>query len=312
MRAPSVLAIVVHWRNVADTSDCLRSLAVSAYPNLATLLVDNGSADCDALAALAERLGARLVRSERNRGFAGGANLGLRVALAESPDYALLVNNDALVAPEAPSRLVATAESDAAIAAVGPKVLYAREPSRIWYLGGRWRGWFAAGLAEGADDDGRWDGVWPVDFVSGCGLLLRCSALRQVGLFDERFFTYYEDADLCRRLTAAGYRVVADGRARMWHRVAQSTSHDLALGRFLRQRSRVLFQLEAVGPRRRWAMALLLALASARLAARDLRARRPALAWAAVRGLWAGWQDAHLRRHAASRQLVPGEGQASR
>jgi hypothetical protein len=189
------------------------------------------------------------------------------------------------------SRLVATAEADPAIGAVGPKVLDAMAPGRIWYLGGVWRGWFAAGVGEGEPDGPRWHRVWPVDFVSGCGMLLRCAALGKVGLFDERFFMYYEDADLCLRLARAGYRIVADGRARMWHRVAQSTAHDVPLRRFLRERSRTAFQLRAAGPWRQAPMAALLLLAWARQAARDARAGRLSAAWAAARGLWAGWRD---------------------
>ncbi|MBI4507887.1 MAG: hypothetical protein HY691_20365, partial [Chloroflexi bacterium] len=134
--------------------------------------------------------------------------------------------------------------------------------------------------------------LWPVDFVSGCGMLLRCAALRRVGLFDERYFMYYEDADLCRRLAAAGYRVVADGRARMWHAVARSTAHDPPWRRYLRDRSRALFQLGAVAPWQRAPMAALLALAWGRQAARDLQAGHGAAAWASARGLWAGVRDA--------------------
>lgn len=293
MSAPRVLAIVVHWRNVDDTAACLRSLALAAYPALRVAVVDNGSADGAALAALASELGVRLLVSARNRGFAGGANLGLRLALDEDFAYALLVNNDATVAPEMLSRLVATAEADPTIGAVGPKVLDAAHPARIWYLGGRWRGWLVAGLGEGARDGRCWEVAWPVDFVSGCGMLLRCAALRRVGLFDERFFMYYEDADLCRRLATAGYRIVADGRARMWHGVARSTAHDVPWRRYLRQRSRALFQLGAVAPWQRVPLALLLALGCCRQAARDLRAGQAAAAWAAARGLWAGWREAH-------------------
>src|SRR3972149_12039405 len=98
--APRVSVVVLNWNGLADTRECLESLKAVSYPDYRVIVIDNGSRE-DEARALQSAFGdfARVVRSETNLGFAGGANIGIREALSQGSDYVLLLNNDTTVDP---------------------------------------------------------------------------------------------------------------------------------------------------------------------------------------------------------------------
>lgn len=167
--------------------------------------------------------------------------MGLRRAFAAGADYVFLVNNDTLVDPQAVARLVRALRPDVGILA--PLIYYADDRTRIWSAGGKVRSWLLDkyGDREGQVDAGRWPKMVEQDFVTGCGMLLSRAMLESVGLFDERFFMYYEDFDLCLRARQAGFRLLLVPAARMWHKVARSSGgRDSASERYWMARSSVL------------------------------------------------------------------------
>lgn len=200
-----VTAVVVHWQDVADTRGCVAALG--AEPGVDVLVVDNGSREPvgDALGA-----GVTVLRSAENRGYAGGANLGLRAALARSADVVLLLNNDARVLPGATAAATAALDADPRIAVVGPKVLARGEPGRLWLAWGdvTWRQSLVALRGAGEPDGPRFAHPRDVDWIAGCAMWLRRPALEAIGLFDEAFFAYHEEVDWCARAREAGWRVV--------------------------------------------------------------------------------------------------------
>ncbi len=208
--------VVLNWNGWRDTLDCVASLQALDYRNQALLLVDNGSTD-DSLAQFSKVMPTvRLLQTGANLGFGGGCNVGLRQALADGAEYVWLVNSDAIVAPNALSAMVDVAEQNPAVGAVG-SVLYEREaPGQVQLWGGGrvnlWLGRSTHCLRPA-----------PIDFVSGASLLLRRSALEQVGLFDEaRFFMYWEDTDLGFRLRKAGWQLAVAPQSHIWHKQSAS------------------------------------------------------------------------------------------
>lgn len=125
MTQPMVLAITLNWRQAETTLACVRALQAMAYPNLRILVIDNGSEDGSA-ARLAAELPpeARLLALPENLGFAAGNNVGLREAIAQAFDFALLVNNDAFAAPDMLARLLAETAPDVGL--VSPKIFMRR------------------------------------------------------------------------------------------------------------------------------------------------------------------------------------------
>lgn len=91
-------------------------------------------------------------------------------------------------------------------------------------------------------DEGQWTAVLPIDFVPGCGMLLTRQAIEEVGLFDEGFFMYYEDSDLCLRLKRAGWQLQTITTAQMWHKVSLSSGgEDSPNERYWMARSSIRF-----------------------------------------------------------------------
>ena len=107
-------AVVVHWQDVADTLGCLESLRADSGVDV--VVVDNASRE-----PIPDGVGARVIRSAENSGYAGGANLGIRAALAKGADVVLVLNNDVRVRAGATAAAVAALAADPRIAAVGAK-----------------------------------------------------------------------------------------------------------------------------------------------------------------------------------------------
>jgi hypothetical protein len=168
---PLVYVIVLNWNGWRDTVHCLASLRRSSYPNLHVVVVDNGSTDGspEHLAPLVEEPWGEMVWASRNLGFTGGANLGLRLTLERGADYAFLLNNDATVAPDCITTLVEAAEQRPEAGFIGPKIVWAQEPDRIWSAGMS-VAWHHATVESHhkAADDGRFDGCRVVQGLSGC------------------------------------------------------------------------------------------------------------------------------------------------
>jgi len=229
---PLVGVVVVNWHNRAATERCLAALRGLTYPRWSLVLVDNGCAEFSAaeLAGLAP--GATYLHSATNLGFAGGSNLAMRAALERGAEWVWFLNDDACPEPDALSLLLDAAEQAPRPAVLGPKIVQQAHPNRIDSIAldidlpsGRVRL-----LGHDEVDRGQYDRVREPLAVTGCALLLRRDACERLRGFDEAYFNYMEDADLCLRARAAGLAVAAVPGARVLHdrppatRGRQSTS----------------------------------------------------------------------------------------
>lgn len=238
---PKVAIILVSYKGKEDTLECLRSLDALTYPFCAVIVVDQDSQDGTPDAVRDAFPGAHVIENPVNNGFAGGNNVGMRAALESGADYLFLLNNDTVVEPGLLEPLVTLAETDKRIGIVGPKMLYHGEPDTIWAAGGAvdWRGRSVL-LDEGSKDT---PDATPreVDFIVGCGLMIKRGVIEKVGLLDERYFLYYEETDLCARVREAGYRIVYQPAARLWHKVSRSTGVDSPLTLYYMRRNGLLY-----------------------------------------------------------------------
>lgn len=220
---PLVAIVTLNWNRPEDTLVCLESAAAQTYSHTRLVVVDNGSSDDSVARISAGCPSAVMVCNSRNLGFAAGANCGLRVALELGADFVFLVNNDTFFAPDMLARLMAQVTRD--VGMVTPAIFYAARPQVPWSLGGQ-RHWLTlekTGDGPAALRQVGASGVLELDYAVGCGVLLSRAMLTQVGLFDERFFMYYEDMDLSLRVRQAGFRILLVPAARMWHKVAMSS-----------------------------------------------------------------------------------------
>jgi GT2 family glycosyltransferase len=219
-----VSAVVVDWNGASCTRACLRALEqVRCDGALDVVVVDNGSDDRSALAALAAPPRVRVVPLPRNVGFGAGSNAGIRIALDGGADWVWLLNNDAEPEPAALAAMLAAGEVDASIGAVGC-ILDETPPGgprSIVFGGGHVS--FASGRPR---HHARPVATADVDYLCAASILVRRAALEHAGVFDERFFLYWEDVDLCFRLRAAGFRLVVAGDAVVRHRAHASQALD--------------------------------------------------------------------------------------
>jgi GT2 family glycosyltransferase len=230
MTPPYVVVIIVNYNGEAVLRDCLESLTKSDYPRMDILVVDNASQDSSVEMLRRHYPHVQLIVAPSNLGFAGGNNLGIEAAMLWGADYIFVLNNDTIVAPQCVRKLVERAEWNRRIGAVSPLILFADLPDRIWAAGGSFNLWYGSarhyGLRQRASMP-RWQRPRPITFATGCAVLYRAEALREVGTFDERLYMYAEDSDLSYRLRAAGWLLYYEPEAVVWHREAWTTKRTI-------------------------------------------------------------------------------------
>ena len=201
------------------TSECIRSVLAVDSGNFEIIVVDNGSSDGSAQMLPQEFPQVIVLPQETNLGFAAGCNVGVRYALAKGAEYVLLLNNDTFVARDFLSEMLAVMESDPTIGAVCPKIYFASQPNKLWYAGADFSLWMGTLRHRGWKeiDHGQFDHPEEITRATGCAMLVRCSALGDVGLLDEQFWAYAEDLDWSLRFLKQGYRLMYAPKARLWH-----------------------------------------------------------------------------------------------
>jgi GT2 family glycosyltransferase len=224
--------VVLNWNSYDMTRECIGSLLAmekTGSGSFEILIVDNGSRD-----GSAERLHAALPQVEviaagRNLGFTGGCNLGIKRALEEGADYILLINNDTIVKADFLAELVAESERYPRAGMVSPKIYYYDDPQRIWWAGGTFSLWQGVPRHLGWKEveRGLYEVARPVDWATGCGVLLKSAALREAGLFDEKIFANGEDLDLSLRMRKSGWQIRYTPTAKMWHKEGFATRRNV-------------------------------------------------------------------------------------
>jgi GT2 family glycosyltransferase len=241
---PRVDVITLTWNQKQDTLDCLASLSQLTYPNYRIVVVDNGSVDDTVEAVRAQYPAVTLIVNERNLGFQGGFNTGIRQALESGADYVFVMNNDTTVQADILDELIKYT-SPAEIGMASPKIYYFAEPDRIWTVGGRRHPitFQMTHTGDGQLDRGQWDQVIERDYLIGCAMLMKHDVLERIGLFDTGYHPiYYEDVDICVRAQQAGYRLLLVPSAKMWHKVSRSGGgYDSPRQRYLMARHSVRF-----------------------------------------------------------------------
>lgn len=212
--------VLVNWSQYDYTSACVRSLLEFSHPGLRILVVDNGSTD-QSPSRLAADFGEKIdiLCNQENLGFSGGNNVGIRHALAQGADFILLLNNDTIVAPDFLSPMLQRLDADRRVGAVTAKIYYVHEPNVLWAAGGTLNPWLGRAQNRGCGerDCGQYEVSQAVDYVTGCCILARREAFENVGLLDERYFAYFEDADWCLRVREAGFTCWYEPNSHIWH-----------------------------------------------------------------------------------------------
>jgi len=228
--APLVYIIVVNWNGRDVTLECLRSLQAVSYANYMTVVVDNASADNSVGAFRSAYPDMVVLEMSENLRFAGGTNAGIRYGLENGGELFLLLNNDTTVAPDFLSTMVARMQTDHTVGMVSPKIYYNDDPTRIWFAGGAISMWTGTmkHLGIRKPDNGQYDISHKIDYATGCCILTKREVIERVGMLDESFRMYGEDADWSERVRRAGYGIIYEPNARIWHKLSSSVGGHLS------------------------------------------------------------------------------------
>lgn len=290
-----IAAITVNWNGADDTLACLDSLAaqvgVAEGSPLDIVVVDNASTD-DSVARIREHHpSAQLIPLSENRYYAGALAVGAAAALDAGAPWLLILNNDTVAAPDLVIRLLAVAERDHRCAIACPTIYLHDRPDTVWPSAG-----FRRRLTLAAVDTTHLtkaqDPPRPVDWCTGCCMLVRAEAWRELGGFDATAFPfYYDDHDFCLRARAAGWTIYHAPAARLWHKVARSAGLGSRRQAYLYGRGSVaFFRRHTHGAQRAFIVAYRLG-SLLLTVARSLAKGRPGYAAAYARGLWDGVRE---------------------
>jgi hypothetical protein len=215
-----VAIVVLNWNGITDTLDCLASLQKQSYKNFSIVVIDNGSTDnsVELLRKYQEEHheNVDVVYNPKNFGFTGGVNTGIEWALNNDCDYVALFNNDSVADKDWLKHLVNSSEPDEIGISTG--LLLHSDGKTI-------------------DSTGDWYSIWGLPFprnrndktakapkgeyvfsASGGGSLYKTQMLREIGLFDDDFFAYYEDNDISFRAQLAGWKIAYVPKSVAYHK----------------------------------------------------------------------------------------------
>lgn len=240
---PGLVSIItINYNQAEITRQFLESTRRLTYPHYEIIVVDNASEPVLATVLnAADYPNLRLIRSEENRGFTGGNNLGMQAARGE---FFFIVNNDTELTPALLDELLQPLLENEQIGVSCPKIKFYDAPDVVQYAGYNPMNLYtgtATPVGCGQTDHPGYDQSGPTHFAHGCAMLVRRSVVERVGRFAERFFLYYEELDWSQRIKNAGYLIYYQPSAFILHKESVSVGAHNPLKTYYMTRNRILF-----------------------------------------------------------------------
>lgn len=235
-----VSIITVNFNQTEITLDLLHSLETQDYTNLEIIVVDNGSAENPAEVIKDRFPHVLVIRSEKNLGFAGGNNLGIKEA---SGDYLFFVNNDTEIPQNTIKNLVSVFKNYPDTGAVCPLIYYHEFPDLAQYAG-----YTAINTFTGRNSSighrkaiKKTNKVQETSLAHGAAMMLSRTVIDKVGNMPEIYFLYYEELDWGTAIRRAGYRIRVCHNSHILHKESISTGKESPLKTYFQTRNRILF-----------------------------------------------------------------------
>lgn len=234
--------ITICYNGLVDTCELIESLRKYVHSvSYEIIVVDNASRENEAAKIKEKYPFVTTLRSDTNRGFSGGNNLGIKVADGQ---YIFLINNDTYVESDGFHNLIERLESGKNIGAVSPKIRFAFPPQNIQFAGFTPLSSVTIRnevVGFGHPDDGSFDTAHTTPYLHGAALMVKREVIEKVGLMPEIYFLYYEEVDWCTRMTDAGYELWYEPRCTVFHKESQSTGQLSKLRTYYMTRNRLLY-----------------------------------------------------------------------
>ena len=223
---PKITIIIINYNTEKETIKCLKSLQKLNYKNFEVILIDNASNNFNKIEIWIKKYknqnkNIKIYKLKYNNGFTGGVNFGIKKTLKNKTDYVWLLNNDTIVDKNCLTELVKTAEQENS-AITGNKIFSLSKKqtklktnkSNLEFNSGSFD-WIRGSYPKGAIKKHKW--------ITGTSMLIKKEVFEIIGLFDERFFLYYEDVDFCFCARKKGLKLSISEKALLWHKKSSST-----------------------------------------------------------------------------------------
>ena len=217
------LIILLNYNNWPDTMECLKSLMVSGVRNSNILIIENCSNDDSYNRLKAEFHNIKIIKTDKNLGFTGGNNLGIKYALEHDYSYAVVLNNDTVMGSQnSIELLISEMEKKAGFTIGTGRILYYPKKDVVWYDGGRLIKWKASAIHYNyrrninrikLDND-----LQEVNFISGCYMCIRLKDISKLGYMNEDFFIYLDDLEYSARAIKNNLKLMYFPEAVIYHK----------------------------------------------------------------------------------------------
>jgi len=235
-----VSIITVNYNQTQVTLDLLKSLALQDYQDLEIIVVDNGSKELVQHEVSKTYPWVKVIRSEKNLGFAGGNNLGIRAAQG---DYLFFVNNDTVIPENTIRRMVSYLDKNKEVGMLSPMIYYFDKKDTLQYAGST-----EVNTITGRNESIGFHQQWRLEdryvetaYPHGAAMMIPRRVIDEVGEMPENFFLYYEELDWCSKIKNLGYKAQVDYGGYILHKESVSTGKLSSLKTYFITRNRILF-----------------------------------------------------------------------
>lgn len=250
-----VAVVVLNYKNIKETKKCVASLynLNRKQIDLEVIVVDNGSKD-GSVRELSKIKDLVLIENSQNLGYSGGNNIGIKYVLKKESDCVIVLNNDTVVEKNFLQNIPSSLKNGEILS---PKIYFApgyefhkrrytndQLGKVIWYAGGKidWKNILGEHIGVDEVDKGQFNKPKEIEFATGACMIIKKEVFEKIGFFDEKYFLYLEDMDFCVRAKKAGFKIIYEPEAVIWHKNAASAGGSgSSLQEYFITRNRLLF-----------------------------------------------------------------------
>lgn len=234
--------ITINYNGLADTCTLIDSIPLNDN-SLEVIVVDNASKANEATIIRQRYPQVKVIQSDKNLGFAGGNNLGIKAAQGK---YLFFLNNDTLLRPQTSDfrHLISRLGADEKIGAVCPKICFAWGSNPIQFAGYTPLSPITMrnrAIGFGEEDNGQYDTAHPTPYAHGAAMMVKRAVIDKAGLMPECYFLYYEELDWSMMIRRVGYEIWYEPTCTVYHKESQTTGQNSPLRTYYITRNRLLF-----------------------------------------------------------------------
>lgn len=236
-----VCIVIVNYNGGKYQNECIRTLKEMTFNDFEIVVIDNASTDDSVMKLQEVYPEVKVIECKSNTGVTGGNNIGIKYSMQSGAEYTVLMNNDIETDPQLLSELLSRASQKTVTV---PKIYYYEPSNMLWFAGGQfdWNKGGAHHIGIHEMEESKYDIEKSIDYSPTCCMMIHNSIFKKVGLMDENFFMYYDDADFCARLGQEGIEIRYVPTAKMWHKVSSSTGGEYSkLGTYYMNRNQLYF-----------------------------------------------------------------------